>query len=265
MSRRVSPSREGPGTCSDTGLMLLLRGVGTLILSAPLLCLYARAKRSVLSRRLRKSVVTGKPAQRSSNCRQSAVTLHPEATRADTSRHEPTTVSVGIWGTYRPRSRPAWSLGIARFRFESRWGRYSISARRRRSGTVRRTRPRKETKPSAFRRHVATPSRAESATESSCLLGLARNRVGRMHGAQTCPPLSAGGAPRLRPQGARFLRGRLRPWGRPRVLDVRLRALRDGGRSTAVAAGRATRPTNPSREAASWETSRRAGRRSTAT
>ena len=30
---------------------LLLRGVGTLILSAPLLCLYARAKRSVLSRR----------------------------------------------------------------------------------------------------------------------------------------------------------------------------------------------------------------------
>ena len=30
---------------------LLLRGVGTLILSAPLLCLYARAKRSVLARR----------------------------------------------------------------------------------------------------------------------------------------------------------------------------------------------------------------------
>lgn len=30
---------------------LLLRGVGTLILSAPLLCLYARAKRSVLGRR----------------------------------------------------------------------------------------------------------------------------------------------------------------------------------------------------------------------
>ena len=30
---------------------LLIRGVGTLILSAPLLCLYARAKRSVLSRR----------------------------------------------------------------------------------------------------------------------------------------------------------------------------------------------------------------------
>jgi hypothetical protein len=29
---------------------LLLRGVGTLILSAPLLCLYARAKRSVLSK-----------------------------------------------------------------------------------------------------------------------------------------------------------------------------------------------------------------------
>jgi len=30
---------------------LLLRGVGTLLLSAPLLCLYGRAKRSVLSRR----------------------------------------------------------------------------------------------------------------------------------------------------------------------------------------------------------------------
>jgi|KBSMisStandDraft_5_1062788.scaffolds.fasta_scaffold3008146_1 hypothetical protein len=30
---------------------LLIRGVGTLILSAPLLCLYARAKRSVLKRR----------------------------------------------------------------------------------------------------------------------------------------------------------------------------------------------------------------------
>ena len=30
---------------------LLIRGVGTLILSAPLLCLYARAKRSMLERR----------------------------------------------------------------------------------------------------------------------------------------------------------------------------------------------------------------------
>jgi hypothetical protein len=30
---------------------LVIRGVGTLILSAPLLCLYARAKRSVLNRR----------------------------------------------------------------------------------------------------------------------------------------------------------------------------------------------------------------------
>jgi hypothetical protein len=30
---------------------LFIRGVGTLILSAPLLCLYARAKRSVLSKR----------------------------------------------------------------------------------------------------------------------------------------------------------------------------------------------------------------------
>ena len=30
---------------------LLIRSVGTLILSAPLLCLYARAKRSVLNRR----------------------------------------------------------------------------------------------------------------------------------------------------------------------------------------------------------------------
>ena len=55
-----------------------------------------------------KSVVAGKPAQRSSKCRQSAVTLHPEPTRVDTTRHEPTTVSIGILGTYRPRSRPAW-------------------------------------------------------------------------------------------------------------------------------------------------------------
>ena len=30
---------------------LLIRGVGTLILAAPLLCLYARAKRSMLERR----------------------------------------------------------------------------------------------------------------------------------------------------------------------------------------------------------------------
>ena len=87
---------------------LLIRGVATLILSAPLLWLYARAKRSVLPGELRKSVVTGKPTQHSSKCRQSAVTLHPEPTRVDTTRHEPTTVSSGILGNYRPRSRPAW-------------------------------------------------------------------------------------------------------------------------------------------------------------
>jgi len=43
-----------------------------------------------------------------SECRQSAVTLHLEASRIDTTRRESEEYSIGNKGTYRPRSRPAW-------------------------------------------------------------------------------------------------------------------------------------------------------------
>jgi hypothetical protein len=45
-----------------------------------------------------------------SECRQSAVTLHLQATRVDTTRPEKTVDFIENSGTYRPRSRPAWVL-----------------------------------------------------------------------------------------------------------------------------------------------------------
>jgi hypothetical protein len=50
---RLQPSRVSQHLARNSGMErnLLLRGVGTFILSAPLLWLYTRAKRSVLARR----------------------------------------------------------------------------------------------------------------------------------------------------------------------------------------------------------------------
>ena len=92
-------------------------------------------ERSALSRaEIRRSTLSTTDWQprdsvRSSKCRQSAVTLHPETTRADTARLEEAPHFVEYSWTCRPRSRPAWFLGNREIRFRIPLGSLALVGR----------------------------------------------------------------------------------------------------------------------------------------